>query len=100
MTTADAFNLYSISDESRAYADRKRSFRLKAKDTVAEFALPDDECRAWAKGIVQAARQCRERGDNDGRTGLDAHFYPTLSDLAIDKAKGEINFTITEAYND
>lgn len=57
--------------------------------------------RDWAKRIVRAlCHQFREVGDDDGRTGMDAHFYPTLEKLEIDHERGEIHVVIEEPYTD
>src|SRR5260221_251932 len=46
---------------------------------------------AWAKGLVRALCQnFREKDDQDGRTGMEAHFYPTLKSLKLDHKTGTI----------
>ena len=42
----------------------------------------------------------RERGDEDGRTGMEAHFYPTLQSLVIDGKAGTIRVVIVEPFTD
>lgn len=42
----------------------------------------------------------REVGDQDGREGMEAHFYPTLKRLDINSGKGEIRVLIVEASTD
>lgn len=57
--------------------------------------------RDWAKSIVTAlCRKFREPKDEDGRTGMEAAFYPTLKKLSIDHQKGTIRAFIVEAYTD
>lgn len=57
--------------------------------------------REWAKSIVRALCQnFREANDDDGRTGMTAHFYPTLKTLKIDPAAGTIHVFIVEPYTD
>ena len=57
--------------------------------------------REWAKKIVRALCQnFREKNDDDGRTGMDAHFYPTLKSLALDAKAGTIRAFIIEPYTD
>ena len=57
--------------------------------------------REWALKVVRGLCQdFRERGDDDGRTGMDAHFYPTLKRLDIDEKAGTIRALIVEAYTD
>lgn len=57
--------------------------------------------RDWAKKIVRSLCQnFREKDDDDGRTGMDAHFYPTLSSLKIDPSAGTIHALIIEPYTD
>ncbi len=53
----------------------------------------------WAKKIVRALCQdFRERDDNDGRSGMEAAFYPTLEWIKLDQKAGIIHVFITEAY--
>lgn len=66
---------------------------------------PPDELRKqqreWAKGIVRALCQnFREKDDEDGRTGMEAHFYPTLKWMKLDPAAGTIHVFIVEPYTD
>ena len=57
--------------------------------------------REWAKRIVDAlCYHFREVGDDDGLTGMDAHFYPTLEKLEIDHERGEIHVVIEQPYTD
>lgn len=59
------------------------------------------EQREWAKGIVRALCQAfREKDDDDGRTGMEAHFYPTLKSLKLDQKAGTICAFIVEPYTD
>lgn len=65
---------------------------------------PDDlrkNQRDWAKKIVRAlCQQFREKDDDDGRTGMEAHFYPTLKSLKLDGKAGTIRAFIVEPYTD
>lgn len=65
---------------------------------------PDDLRRQqaeWAKMMVRALCQnFREKGDNDGRTGMEAHFYPTLKSLKLDAKEGTIHAFIVEPFTD
>ena len=65
---------------------------------------PDDlrkRQREWAKRIVRALCQnFREKDDDDGRTGMEAHFYPTLTSLNLDSKAGTIRAFIVERYTD
>jgi hypothetical protein len=57
--------------------------------------------REWAKTIVRALCQdFRESSDQDGRTGMEAHVYPTLKSLVLDLAAGTIRALIVEPYTD
>ena len=57
--------------------------------------------RDWAKGIVRTLCQnFREKDDDDGRTGMEAHFYPTLKWLKLDTQAGTIHAFIIEPYTD
>lgn len=57
--------------------------------------------RDWAKRVVRGLCQnFREESDDDGRSGMDAAFYPTLKWLKLDHAKGTIHAFIIERYTD
>lgn len=57
--------------------------------------------RDWAKKVVRGLCQnFREKDDDDGRTGMDAHFFPTLKSLKIDPKAGTIHAFIVEPYTD
>jgi len=57
--------------------------------------------RDWAKKIVRGLCQdFREKDDNDGRTGMDAAFYPTIKWMKLDPSAGKIHVFITEEYTD
>jgi len=57
--------------------------------------------RDWAIKLVKTlCMNFRERSDDDGRTGMDAHFYPTLQLLQIDPAMGEIRVSIIDPFTD
>lgn len=63
-------------------------------------ALRKDQ-REWAKKIVRGLCQnFREKDDDDGRTGMNAHFYPTLKRLTLDHKAGTIRAFIVEPYTD
>lgn len=64
-----------------------------------------DEMRAiqrnWAVGLVRVLCQnFREPNDKDGRTGMDAHFFPTLKKLIIDHKAGTVRALIIEPFTD
>jgi len=65
---------------------------------------PDDlrkQQREWAKMMVRALCQnFREKDDQDGRTGMEAHFYPTLKALKLDAKEGTIHAFIVEPFTD
>ena len=55
--------------------------------------------RDWALKIVRTLFQdFREENDDDGRTGMGAHFYPTLRSLKINHEDGTIRAFIVESY--
>lgn len=57
--------------------------------------------REWAKKIVRTLCQnFRETDDDDGRTGMGAHFYPTLKWMKLDARAGTIHVFIVEPYTD
>lgn len=57
--------------------------------------------RDWAKKIVRALCQnFREKDDDDGRAGMEAHFYPTLKRLNVNGKTGTIHAFIVEPYTD
>jgi hypothetical protein len=66
---------------------------------------PPDQLRseqvAWAKKLVRAfCQNFREKDDQDGKTGMEAYFYPTLKSLTIDHKAGTIRAFIVEPYAD
>ena len=66
---------------------------------------PPDELRKqqreWAKKIARALCQnFREKDDDDGRAGMEAHFYPTLQRLKLDGNAGTIHVFIIEPFTD
>ena len=78
-------------------SDRK-SGRMSGGDSPDELRKMQ---RDWALKIVRSLCQnFREKTDEDGRTGMDAAFYPTLKSLSIDQKKAEIRVFITEEYTD
>ena len=97
----DNLTHYSVetlrSGQPRPYADTEREYLMGGQS-------PDDLRQAqrnWAKGIVRALCQnFREKYDDDGREGLDAHFYPTLKQLNLDPQAGTIRAFIIEPYAD
>lgn len=57
--------------------------------------------RKWAIGLVRSLCQhFREKNDNDGKTGMEAHFYPTLKSLTIDHKAGTVRAFIVEPFTD
>jgi hypothetical protein len=57
--------------------------------------------RDWALKLVRALCQgFREKGDDDGKIGMEAHFAPTLRLLKIDHVTGTIRALIIEPYTD
>lgn len=67
--------------------------------------IPPDELRKqqreWALGLVRSlCQRFREKTDDDGRTGMEAAFYPTLKSLVIDHKVGTIRAFIVEMYTD
>lgn len=55
----------------------------------------------WAKKIIRALCQnFREEGDDDGREGMEAHFYPTLNSLVVNHNAGTIKVLIIEPFTD
>lgn len=57
--------------------------------------------RDWALNLVRALCQnFRERGDDDGKIGMDAHFFPTLKNLTIDHKAGTVRAFIVEPFTD
>ena len=57
--------------------------------------------RDWAKRIIRGLCQdFREKDDDDGKTGMEAHFYPTLQSLVIDHRAGTIRVLIIEPFTD
>lgn len=57
--------------------------------------------REWARKIVTAlCHKHREKGDQDGPTGIEADFYPTLKRLDVNPAAGTIRALIVELYTD
>lgn len=60
-----------------------------------------NERNEWAKKLVRALCQnFREKDDQDGRQGMEAHFYPTLKWLKLDDKAGTIHAFIIEPYTD
>ena len=61
------------------------------------FPQGSGESSIWAKKLVRAlCMDFREQGDNDGRTGIGADFYPHLVSLDVDE--GIIEVEIRRMY--
>lgn len=57
--------------------------------------------RDWARSIVMTlCQKFREKDDDDGRTGMEAYFYPTLQSMKLDPTAGTIHVVIIEPYTD
>lgn len=90
------------------YGDVEERIRRDEADRAAGKLMggypPDElrkEQREWAKMIVRALCQnFREKDDDDGRTGMEAHFYPTLKTLTLDPKAGTIRAFIIEPFTD
>lgn len=55
----------------------------------------------WAINLVKVLCQnFREKGDDDGKVGMEAHFYPTLKSLTINHAAGTVRAFIIEPFTD
>lgn len=82
----------------------KTEEQMRAKGTMHGGESPDQlrtNQRDWAKKIIRGLCQnFREAKDEDGRTGMDAAFYPTLTKLTLDARAGTIRAFIIEAYTD
>ena len=82
----------------------KKDEKDRAEGRLFGGLLPDQlrtKQREWAKRIVRGLCQnFREKGDDDGRTGMDAHFYPTLTSLKLDPKEGTIRALIIEPFTD
>jgi len=82
----------------------KREEAARAAKRMYGGLSPDElrnEQREWAKKIVRALCQnFREPNDDDGRSGMEAAFYPTLKWLKLDQKAGTIHAFIIETYTD
>lgn len=68
-------------------------------ETWQQPQAPADVIRPWALRLVRTlCMDFREKGDDDGRTGLDAALYPHLKDL--DVKDGIIEVEIRRVYTD
>ncbi len=80
----------------------KKDEAMREAGTMSGGQSPEqlrDDQKDWAKKIVRSLCQnFREKDDDDGRTGMDAHFYPTLKSLKLDHAAGTILAFIVEPY--
>jgi len=100
-TNAGIFEPWTLFGGVEARVKQDDAMRLAGTGGRMSVDEMNEGQRDWAKKIVRAlCRNFREHGDDDGMTGMDAHFYPTLKRLDIDAAKGEIRALIVEAYND
>jgi len=85
-------------------ASIKKDQELRAKGLMYGGTDPDKmrkNQRDWAKGLVRAlCHEFREKNDEDGRKGLEAHFYPTLQSLVIDPTAGTIRVVIIDPFTD
>jgi hypothetical protein len=62
--------------------------------------LRAEQRKAALRLVRTLCQDFREQTDEDGRTGMEAHFYPTLQFLAIDGAAGTIRVVIVEPFTD
>lgn len=85
-------------------AQIKREEKMRASGQMSGGYPPDalrKQQRDWALGLVRALCQnFREKTDDDGKTGMAAHFFPTLRSLTIDHIKGTIRAFIIEPFTD
>ena len=81
-----------------------REEKMRAEGKMSGGYPPDalrKQQRDWALNLVRSLCQnFREKGDEDGRTGMEAAFYPTLRSLAIDAKAGTVRAFIIETYTD
>lgn len=91
------------------YGDSEYEYTIRVERTIThgkciEPGFPTSEpgeLRAWAKKLIRALCQdFRETGDNDGREGMEAYFYPTLKMLDLNRSTGVIHVLIIERYCD
>lgn len=82
----------------------KRDEAMREAGTMWGGQKPDEMRKSredWAKKLVRSLCQnFREKDDDDGRTGMEAHFYPTLKSLQIDHVAGTVRALIIEPYTD
>jgi hypothetical protein len=100
------------SGQPRPYADTEREYRIFVEVKPQYAPEPKEfqpwlqggdvtEQRLWAKRVIRAlCCDFREADDKDGRTGMEAAFYPTLKVLELNPAQGTIHCLIVEAYTD
>ena len=95
------------SGQPRAYADTEREYLITVLRDGKPWLMHQDvpsirpQTVDWAKAIVRALCQpFRETGDDDGREGMEAHFYPTLKSLSLNSEAGTIRALIIEPYTD
>lgn len=83
-----------IAEETKARA----TGRLSGGETPEQLRATQ---RKWALGLVRALCQnFREKDDDDGRKGTEAHFFPTLKWLKLDPKAGTIHAFIIEPFTD
>ena len=105
---ADTEREYLISVKPWPFGDIEKRIKeeeaLRAKGQMFGGYTPDQaraQQREWALKIVRGLCQnFREKDDQDGRTGMDAAFYPTLKKLTIEPGAGTIRAFIVEMYTD
>lgn len=103
MTTTYTVTTLKSGEQAENYAPHEYKYVVQVDPwprwiTMAGYKLV---ARDWAKRIVRTlCHHFRETGDADGRTGMDAHFHPTLQKLEIYADQGEIHVLITEPYTD
>lgn len=116
---ADTEREYLISVEWKGYADKNlrpgfpggnldkliaREESARAEGRMHGGYSPAEhrkQRRDWALKVLRSLCQnFREKDDDDGRTGMDAHFYPTLRSLALDENAGTIRALIIEPFTD
>lgn len=99
--------------QPRPYADHEHECRISVERTspcgenAGEWepfrcdGWTEKQREDWAKRIVRGVfRNFREQGDDDGRTGMEAYYFPTLRWLKVDPHTGTIRALVTEAYTD
>src|ERR1700680_2092133 len=100
------YTIETIKDgqQPKPYAPHQWEYLITRKETQfgKEGLFPnlpawgnDEELKGWAKKLVKAiCINFRERNDNDGKTGMDAEFFPTLESIECDREAGSIRVKI------